>query len=301
MARQAKANGEHVASLDGVAPRCLVAPSEAASVALAGKIVPGCWLLGLTKGQFSLLDLIRAVLNVTGPADVRLSTWSSGIRDAETAAWLLREGRFKSLRLYTDRSFPSRHPAYAARLVHWFGADAIRCTRIHAKVATIKADAWRLLLRSSMNLNRNPRFEQFDLNDSPEACAFMDGWLDDLDRLGAPGIEWEGGDAERAYNEALEGGRERDAQVVAEMTGTQVASALWTPDGAAPAVIQAPAPPALGLTGLPTSPVEVAQQAVARLELAVRLCEPSGATFLAANAALRGAYRDLEEARERAW
>ena len=35
----------------------------------------------------------------------------------------------------------------------------------HSKIATIEAGNVRLLLRGSMNLNFNPRFEQFDLTE----------------------------------------------------------------------------------------------------------------------------------------
>ena len=41
----------------------------------------------------------------------------------------------------------------------------------HAKIATLENERYRLLLRGSMNLNYNPRFEQFDLS---EGCAGFD-------------------------------------------------------------------------------------------------------------------------------
>lgn len=33
---------------------------------------------GFTFGQFSLIDLIQAALEIAGPADVTISTWSAG-------------------------------------------------------------------------------------------------------------------------------------------------------------------------------------------------------------------------------
>ena len=38
----------------------------------------------------------------------------------------------------------------------------------HSKIVTIRSDRFRLLLRGSMNLNFNPRFEQFDLTEGGE-------------------------------------------------------------------------------------------------------------------------------------
>ena len=185
-----------------VEDRALVrAPFESAAVCVRG-LVRGGGVTGLTCGQFSLLDLVLALLEKTGPADVRLSTWSTGIRDAETAGALLKDGRIKSLRMYTDRSFPSRQPKYAARVVQIFGPDAIKCTRIHAKIALIQAGGWRLVVRSSMNLNKNPRFEQFDVDDSPQMFEMIADWLDALDRE-TPGLVFTNAEVERAFKAAL--------------------------------------------------------------------------------------------------
>lgn len=149
---------------------------EAARRAIGG-LRPGCRLFGFTAGEFSLLDLLRAVLEVVGPAEVVLSTWTTGIRDAETAAWLLEEGAIRSLLLLTDRSFPKRQPAYCDRVLRLFGPQAMVCTNTHAKFATIKARDWRVVVRSSMNLNRNRRWEQFDLDDSEELFGFVEGMV----------------------------------------------------------------------------------------------------------------------------
>lgn len=127
---------------------------------------PGGRVVGMTKGQFSMIDLIRAVLDITGPAHLQLSTWTAGIRDTKNAGFLFTDGRLLSVRWLVDRSFATRQPAYCAALVRIFGKEAIRCTRTHAKVALIKNDDWSISIRSSMNLNKNPRFENFDIDDN---------------------------------------------------------------------------------------------------------------------------------------
>jgi hypothetical protein len=143
------------------------------------EFAPGIALTGLTMGQFSLLDLVAAVLEKTGPADVMVSTWTTGIRDIERAAWLLDTGAIRSFRLLTDRSFPQRQPEYCKALINRFGLEAIRSTRTHAKFAVICNEGWNVVVRSSMNLNTNPRFEQFDLDDSAELAAFFVAHADD--------------------------------------------------------------------------------------------------------------------------
>jgi hypothetical protein len=164
---------------DGPAGEFVLVPHESAAAAVA-KLEPGGWVCGLTKGQFSLLDLLQAVLQVTGPADVVLSTWTTGIRDAESAAWLIESGAIRSFSILTDRSFPQRQPAYCRRLLELFGEESMVCTNTHAKFVMVKAGDWRVVLRSSMNLNRNPRFEQFDINDDPDLYAYFEAFVADV-------------------------------------------------------------------------------------------------------------------------
>jgi hypothetical protein len=158
-----------------------------AAQAVAG-LVQGGRLIGLTSGQFSLLDLIRALLDLTGPADVLLSTWTAGIRDVETAAWLLGGGQIRSLRILTDRSFPTRQPKYCRRLVELFGPECLVVTRTHAKFAVIENEGWTLAVRSSMNLNKNTRWEQFDVDDDPEVAALFRGFAEEVAAASGTGI-----------------------------------------------------------------------------------------------------------------
>ena len=155
------------------APRLQMIPRGPAWQAIAG-LQRGGRVIGMTKGQFSMLDLLSAVLEMTGPAAVAISTWTMGIRDTEGAALLLDQGRMTSLRLYVDRSFPGRQPAYCAAVARAFGPDSVRMTRIHAKIATVIGGGWHIAIRSSMNLNRNPRFEQFDLDDDARIVGFYE-------------------------------------------------------------------------------------------------------------------------------
>lgn len=184
-----------------------VAVSVASAADCIGTLAPGCRIVGLTKGQFSLLDLLRAVVEQTGPADVVISTWTTGIRDAEMAAWLVETGLIRSLSFLTDRSFPARQPAYCKRLVELFGPDAIVCTRVHAKIALVRNESWNIAIRSSMNLNRNPRFEQFDLDDDPALAAWLAEQLfDDVAARMPAGTEHPTARVDAAFVAALGGG-----------------------------------------------------------------------------------------------
>lgn len=137
------------------------------------QLEPGVDILCLTHGQFSLVDAIAALLDHTGPADVTISTWSAARVDLTHAHKFLADGRIRSLRFIVDRSFATRQPDYCAALVSLFGHGAIRTTRSHAKFALIENDTWHLAIRTSMNLNENPRLELIEVSDDPALAAFL--------------------------------------------------------------------------------------------------------------------------------
>ena len=98
-----------------------------------GRIELGCEIFCLTKGDYSLIDIIEHVLNEIGRSDVVISTWTAAAADIKRAHDLLTDKSVASLRFLVDRSFPSRQPEYCVKLVQAFGKDAIRMTRSHCK------------------------------------------------------------------------------------------------------------------------------------------------------------------------
>ena len=153
---------------------------ESAAEAIAGLERDGRELFGLTRGQFSLTDLLQAVLNKTGPAALSISTWTAANSDVASMQELLQTGKITSCRFLVDGTFVRRVPALAAQIRKQFGDDAIRVTKTHAKFCTIVNNEWQVALRSSMNLNQNPRLESFQLGHDPELCAFLTAALDDI-------------------------------------------------------------------------------------------------------------------------
>ena len=150
-----------------------------ASVAL-GTLSPGVRVVGLNKGQFSLIDMLRAVLIQVGPADVLVSTWTPGKFEMNCVADMLDAHQITRFRLLVDRSFVTRHPEYVGTIQAMFGAETIRQTRTHAKFALVAAGDYRIAIRTSMNFNRNARFEQFDMDDDAAIYNFFDGAANEL-------------------------------------------------------------------------------------------------------------------------
>lgn len=139
-----------------------------------GPVAPGMDVFVLTHGQFSLIDALVYLSQQIGPCDLSVSTWTAGAEDMQKMADLLAAGSFRSVRWLVDRSFLTRQPGYCARLRELFGDDVIRTTRSHAKFVTLRNDAFGLAVRTSMNLNHNPRLENIEISDDAEFADFLD-------------------------------------------------------------------------------------------------------------------------------
>ena len=137
---------------------------------------PGIDIVGLTYGQFSLLDLIEAALEVIGPADVTISTWSAGFYDVEAAVRFRDNGLLRSCRFLMDSS-AKRGQATPGDVADLFGPDAVRTSRSHAKFVLIRNEDWAVVITSSMNLNLNPRLEQFEMTDDVDRYDFFDAFV----------------------------------------------------------------------------------------------------------------------------
>ena len=171
--------------------RKVVRDINAAKAAEAvGNIEPGCEIYGLSKGQFSLVELIGHCLEATGPADIIVSTWTAAGADLEHTHGLLENGNIRSARWLVDSSFINRQPGYTQRLLDLFGEEAVLATKNHAKFVLIENETWSLVIRTSMNLNLNSRLESYEVSD----CRPMADMLKTL----YEGIKAEGLTAKRA-------------------------------------------------------------------------------------------------------
>lgn len=141
-----------------------------------GPIEKGCEIFGLTKGEISIIDIIEYALSVTGPADVTISTWAAAQKSIIKAQQFIHDGRIKNFRFLIDPSFKDRKNAFCEELAQIFGAKSIRTLRNHAKFILISNDSWKIVIRTSMNLNQNPRMEFVEISD----CGILFGFMNDI-------------------------------------------------------------------------------------------------------------------------
>lgn len=138
-----------------------------------GPVEPGMALFAVTRGQFSMIDAVLYCLDQVGPAAISLWTWTIADYEVDQCVDLLSRGEITSGLLLLNGERPKNLHANAAGadiVGKWrakFGPESVRDVMNHAKIASVaSADGrFRLLLRGSMNLNFNPRFEQLDITE----------------------------------------------------------------------------------------------------------------------------------------
>jgi hypothetical protein len=135
-----------------------------------------------TGGQFSLAGLLAAVVARLGaPAALTITCWTAARRAIGDVRRLMGTGRVSRVRWWLDPSYPRRHPAYWARLLEAFGADAVRLAPVHMKAITVRtADGWAVTIRGSLNLNRAIRAELIEVSDDEPLTAFVEGLVADV-------------------------------------------------------------------------------------------------------------------------
>ena len=122
-------------------------------------------LFALTRGQFSMIDMIFHVLQEIGTANVSIWTWAIADYECEAMAGLMARQEIISARLVIDQSADRRNATIIEQWRQRFGDEQVRICKNHAKIARVWNADFRLLLRGSMNLNFNPRFEQADITE----------------------------------------------------------------------------------------------------------------------------------------
>lgn len=134
----------------------------------------------LTFGQFSLVDALVHVLKQTGPANVDLSTWTAADAHLERTKALMDSADILRFRMIVDRSFESRQPEYVYHMQKLFGVSCIRAVRTHAKFFVVTNDRWKVVARTSMNLNENPRLENIEISTDPALALFLTDVVDEI-------------------------------------------------------------------------------------------------------------------------
>lgn len=130
-----------------------------------GPVEHGMSLFAVTRGQFSMIDAILHVLDCVGPARISVWTWTIADYELQAINALRTDGRLLGATLLIDTGARNKNAPIIRDWIKTWGAGSVRYVINHAKIATVEGGGFRVLLRGSMNLNCNPRFEQLDVTE----------------------------------------------------------------------------------------------------------------------------------------
>lgn len=149
-----------------------------------GKVEAGMSMFAVTRGQWSMIDAVLHVLDQVGPAKLSLWTWTVAEYEVQVLTRLRQDRRVIGGRLVIDAGARTKNAGIIAEWKSSFGAGSVRYVTNHAKIARIEtASGLKFLLRGSMNLNFNPRFEQFDITEGGMDFDLVEEIEDDLPLL----------------------------------------------------------------------------------------------------------------------
>lgn len=143
-----------------------------------GTIKPGKNTHFYTKGAFDLVQLVLYILRQTGPADVMLSSYSISEDSLRTFHRMVERGELRSIRFLIDNRVRSISPKPFGFLVTSF-PDDYRCLALHAKVAVIGNEDWKISVVGSQNATHNPKLERGIIHTDPSIYEFDKMILED--------------------------------------------------------------------------------------------------------------------------
>jgi len=145
--------------------RKCVQESFASASACIGPVESGLSLFAVTRGQFSMIDVINHLIAEVGPCHVSVWTWAIADYEVQAFTTLLERREILGTNLIVDTSAEKRNSDLIQQWRNRFGAETVKVCKNHSKIARVWTDDFRLLARGSMNLNFNPRFEQLDVTE----------------------------------------------------------------------------------------------------------------------------------------
>lgn len=142
-----------------------------------------------TGGEFSLLDVVLAVMRRTGPAHLTVVAWTVGLYDSEVVKYKMDAGEILSATFVVDVTMKNGGGSayYAPEFMETFGEERIRTTRVHAKFVTITNEHHKISISSTANLNENQRMELFYFSHDPARADWYDEVVAELFRTVPPG------------------------------------------------------------------------------------------------------------------
>jgi hypothetical protein len=146
-----------------------------------GKIEQGITVHYYSFGNYNLVRLIMYILKQSGPAHVFMTSYSFSQKSIEQLQKRLEKREILSFKVIIDNRVRSMSPKPFQMLASSFD---YRCISIHAKVALIWNEEWKISIITSQNATDNPKMERGVIHTDYKLFEFDKQVLDDAFQRG---------------------------------------------------------------------------------------------------------------------
>jgi hypothetical protein len=130
----------------------------------------------VSNGDWSMHELLMALLDKTGPAKVYISSYAMGETPSRMLAQLKESGAITQLYCVLDNRVDVR-TAGSLQLIQGI-ADKYALISTHAKVTVVENQRYRLVVIGSSNYTENERFEAGVISNDPQVVDLHIRWID---------------------------------------------------------------------------------------------------------------------------
>lgn len=134
-----------------------VAEADKSLTKAIGQLSNGLTTHFYSWGNFNLVRLMMYILKQTGPAHAFMTSYSFSQKSIEQLNLKLSQKQLLSFRVIIDNRVKSMSPIPFQMLMNSFD---YRCTSIHAKIALIWNENWKITILTSQNATDNPKMER---------------------------------------------------------------------------------------------------------------------------------------------
>ena len=120
-------------------------------------------------GNFNLVRLISYLIKQTGPAHVFMTSYSFSQKSIEQLQHKISKGEILSFKVILDNRVRVMSPKPFQMIASSFD---YRCISVHAKVALIWNDYWKITIVTSQNATDNPKLERGTIFTDPAVFNF---------------------------------------------------------------------------------------------------------------------------------
>jgi hypothetical protein len=146
-----------VSDLENGNSSVFVAEADKSLTKAIGKLQNGLTTHFYSWGNFNLVRLMMYILKQTGPAHAFMTSYSFSQKSIEQLNLKLSQKQLLSFRVIIDNRVKTMSPIPFQMLMNSFD---YRCTSIHAKIALIWNEDWKITILTSQNATDNPKMER---------------------------------------------------------------------------------------------------------------------------------------------